>query len=85
MKITDNTNQKSDNLTFNVGDVVKAVFDNNNTAFLLIVQSGSDNCHAVQMHLGNTWNNDVQKGTRYTFDNTKWKYTKVNAELIITD
>lgn len=85
MEITDKTNQKSDNLTFKVGDVVKAVFDNKQIAFILIVEVAQFSCHAVQLNTGGVWNHTSQTGSSYTFDKSAWHYTKVNAELIITD
>jgi hypothetical protein len=84
MKITDKTNQKSDNRTFKVGDVVKGEHSNGAFTYLHIARINHEFCQAFDLSDGDRWN-DAQRGDSFTFEKTSWKYTKVNAELIITD
>lgn len=90
MKITDNTNQKSDNRTFEVGDMVRIRCKEND---------GTPHSLAFIAHVGNGFYSPVLlsepsefwqqmkklvKG-KFVFDGKDYTYTKVNAELIITD
>lgn len=86
MKITDKTNQKIDTRTFNVGDVVKATL-NDVTHLLYIAQVDKDSTQPVLLggKIGTFENRKHDSSIMYTFHSTSWQYTKVNAELIITD
>tara|TARA_R110000868_G_scaffold35798_1_gene127860 strand:- start:28746 stop:29012 length:267 start_codon:yes stop_codon:yes gene_type:complete len=88
MKITDKTNQNKQSNVFRRGDIVRASLHGLPDTFIIICKNEEMNLISVSLSTGNNWNSQSESGDTYKFKtelDKQYSFTKVNAELIITD